>query len=150
MFTKAQLDELLAQPALAVVGVSRGGTKFGNLLYRTLRERGTRVYAVHPRAAQLEGDPAYAAFNALPEPVGGVVVCVKPAQVEAVLREAVAAGIPRVWLQQGSASREALAYAAAQGLTVLSGACLLMHIAGDRFPHKFHRAIDGWLGRLPR
>ena len=124
-------------------------SEVGNLLYRTLRARGTRVYAVHPQAARLEGDPAYAAFNALPEPVGGVVVCVKPAQAEAVVREVVAAGIPRLWLQQGAASPAVLAYAAAQGLTVFSGACLLMFVAGDRFPHALHRTVQGWLGRLP-
>ena len=148
--TRQAVDDFVGQRTLAVVGVSRGGRKFGNIAYRELRDKGYRLFAVHPQASQIEGDPCYASVGALPEPVGGVLVIVPPAQAERVVREAAAAGIKRVWLQQGSESAEAIRFCTEQGMSVVAGECVLMFAEPARFYHRMHRGVWRLLGKLPK
>ena len=150
MTSKSAVEDFVAQRTLAVVGVSRSGTKFGNTIYRELKARGYRVLAIHPQAAQLEGDPAYPSLSALPESAGGVVVCVPPAQAEQVVGEAAAAGIRHVWLQQGAESEGAIELGRRQGLNVIAGECIMMFAAPVRFPHSMHRWLWKVFGKLPR
>ncbi len=150
MATRAVIDEVLAQRSLAVVGVSRSGRKFGNAAYRALRAAGYRVYAVNPHAGTVEGDPCYPSLAALPDPVGGVVVVVPPAECEAVVREAAAAGIRYVWMQQGSESAEAIAFCASHGIRCVDRECVLMFAQPVSWFHRAHRFVRGVTGRLPR
>lgn len=148
--SKAAVDSFIAQKTLALVGASRSGRKFGNAIYRELRAKGYRVLAVHPSAERIEGDPCWPTLAALPEPVGGAVVVVPPVAAHTVVQEAAAARIPRVWLQQGSESPEAVEAARAAGLEVVSGHCLLMFVEPTGWFHRVHRTLWGWLGKLPR
>ena len=150
MTNKAAVDDFVAQRTLAVVGVSRTGKKFGNTIYRELKARGYRLFAVHPSAAQVEGDRAYPSLQAVPEAVGGVIVCVPPAQAEQVVQDAAAAGVRRVWLQQGAESEAAVRFCQEHGLGVVAGECIMMFAAPVGFPHSMHRWVWRLFGKLPR
>ena len=150
MNTKAAVDDFLAQRSLAVVGVSRGGKKFGNLAYRELKDKGYQLYPVHPEAEALEGDKYYPSLSALQEPVGGVLIIVPPAETEQVVRDAAAAGIPRIWMQQGAESEGAIRFCDEHGISVVAGECILMFAEPLRFYHKPHRWVWKLLGKLPK
>ena len=150
MTTRAAIDAFLAQRSLAVVGVSRHPRKFGNVVYRELKAKGYHVFPVHPQADTLEGDRCASSLRALPEPVGGVVVVVPPAQTEKVVREAAEAGIRQVWMQQGAESEEAIRYCAEQGLSVVHGQCILMFAEPAAWFHRAHRWVRRVRGTLPR
>ena len=150
MYTKATIDNFLAQRSLAVVGVSRGGKKFGNTAYRELKAKGYQLFPVHPEAEILEGDKCYPSLSSLPEPVGGVLVVVPPAQTEQVVRDATAANIPRVWLQQGTGSEEAIRFCEEHDISVVAGECILMFAEPLKFLHKPHRWVWKLLGKLPK
>jgi uncharacterized protein len=64
------------------------------------------------------------------------------------MRKAAAAGIKRVWLQQGSESSEVLRECEQLGLDVTSRECILM-FARLTGIHKAHRWVWGLLGKLP-
>ncbi len=150
MTSKAAVEEFLAEPALAVVGASRGGKKFGNLVLKELRRNGYRVVPVHPEAREIDGLPCAPALASLPERVGGVVLTVPPAVTERVVREAKEAGIRKVWMQQGAESPAAVRWCEENGLSVVQKECVLMFLReGPRF-HRFHRFLRGLFGRLPR
>lgn len=146
--TRASVEAFLAQPAFALVGASRTGRKFGNTLLRELRTKGMRVYPVHPAAGRIDGIQAYSRLADLPEPVGGVIVCVPPAEAVDVVRDAAAAGITHVWLQQGAESPYVSRLCADLGLDAVSGECLLMFTSPTGI-HRMHRWISGALGHLP-
>ncbi len=148
MSSKALIDDFLAQPALAVAGVSRNGRKFGNMALKGLREKGYRVFAVNPHGGEIAGERCYARLADLPESVGGVLIAVPRSQCESVVREAAAAGIRRVWIQQGSESPEALRFCEENGISAVARECIFM-FADPRGIHKFHRFIWGVLGKLP-
>jgi predicted CoA-binding protein len=149
MTSKTIVEDFVSQKALAIVGVSRGGQKFGNGAYRELKAKGYKVYAIHPEAETLEGDPAYKDFASLPEKVGGVVVIVKPAQTEQVVREAAAAGITRIWMQQGSESTAAIQFCKDNNLSEVHGECILMYAVGTGL-HGFHGKLWKWFGKAPK
>ena len=151
MTTKHEIDEFLAQKTLAIVGVSRSGKKFGNMILKDLTRIGYRLLPVHPEATEVGGVRAFPSFAALPEPVGGVIVVVPPARAEGVVKEAAANGIRRVWLQQGAESAEAIKFCQENGMSVVHGECVLMYPkpATSRI-HGAHRWVSDLIGRTPK
>jgi predicted CoA-binding protein len=150
MITKAMIDDFITQPSLAIVGVSRKANKFGNSAFKDLRTKGYQLYLVHPSGEVIEGQQSYPSLKDLPQKVGGVFVSVSPAQTEKVVREAHAAGIDRVWLQQGAESEAAIQYCQQNGMSVVYGKCILMFAQPMRFFHKPHRWVMQLLGQMPK
>lgn len=146
---RQRITAFLAQPNLALVGASRGGQGFGNVLLRELRRRGVRVLPVHPEVDSLAGERCARSLGELRGAVTGVVVVVPPERAVGVLREAAAAGIPYIWLQPGAESALALDVAATLSLEVVHGRCLLMFLEPVGFIHRVHRWLEGVRGRLP-
>jgi predicted CoA-binding protein len=150
MTSKAAVADFVSQRKLAVVGVSRKKMKFGNLAFKELKRKGYKLFPVHPHAEQLEGERCSASLAALPEPVDGLLVIVPPAQAEQVVREAAAAGIRRVWLQQGAGSPAAIRFCEDNGISVVHGECILMFAEPAAWYHRAHRWVWKLLGKLPR
>ena len=69
MTSKKTVEEFFAQPALAVVGVSRSGKKFGNYAYRNLKDKGYKVYQIHPESKSIDGDECYPDFKSAPDKI---------------------------------------------------------------------------------
>ncbi len=149
MTTQSVVQDFIAQRSLAIVGVSRNGHGFGNIAYRELKAKGYHVFPVHPDAQEIAGDRCYPNLKSLPEPVGGVVVVVHPDATEKVVEEAAAAGIPRVWMQQGAESAEALRFCDEHGIAAVAGECILMFAEPAGFFHRAHRFIWKLMGKLP-
>ncbi len=145
--------DFLTQKRIAVVGVSReGGT--GNAIFRKLRDEGYTVFAVNPNTDRIEGGPCYPSVRELPGPVDGVFLVTKPDVSEQVMRDCVAAGVPRVWMHynpmtgptMSSVSDAAVAYGREHGVTVIAGGCPMMFMD---FFHKVMRWFMGATGKLP-
>jgi uncharacterized protein len=101
---KRSSTDLFRYPALALIGMSRSGKKFGNFVYRTLTSKGYLVYPIHPSATTVRGVRCYSRFSDLPEQVEGVLIVVPPAQAINAVRDAAVVGIRLAWLQQGGVS----------------------------------------------
>lgn len=139
----------VAQKRLALAGASRSGKKFGNVILRELKARGYEVVPVHPEAAELEGLACARSLAALEGRVDGLVVVTPPSGAARLVGEAAAAGIRRVWLQQGAGSAEAEKAARETGVSLVHGHCLLMFLDGVHGIHRFHRGLWSLLGKLP-
>jgi predicted CoA-binding protein len=124
--TPQQIDDFLAQTRVAVVGVSTDQSKFGWIVYQSLKTKGYEVFAVNPRYAECHGEQCYATVADLPERPGLVVLVVPPAVSEQLMPELAAAGVERVWLQPGAESPAAVSAAEAAGLQVVHSACIMM------------------------
>lgn len=142
-----RIAAFVAEPAVAVVGVSRSGKKFGNLAVKQLRSRGYRVYPIHPTAREINGVKCHASLADVPEPFGAALVVVPPAPAVDVVRMLAAAGIKKVWLQQGAESPAALQVARELGVDAVSGECVLMY-ARPTGIHTAHRWVWKVLGKL--
>jgi predicted CoA-binding protein len=148
MSSMAMINQFVSQPALALMGMSRSGKKFGNFAYRTLVSKGYRVYPIHPDAKVINGIQCYSALEDLPEHVEDVVIVLPAANALRAIQKAATAGIRRVWLQQGSESPDVLRACNELGLEVISGECILMFARPTSY-HKAHRWVWGALGKLP-
>lgn len=146
----SSVNEFVAQKTLAVVGVSRSGKKFGNSIYKELKKRGYTVYPVNSNAGEFEGEKFYADLNSLPVKPGGVVLSIKPDQTLGMTKEAAAAGIKNIWMQQGSESGQAIEYCAENGINEIHNHCILMFAGQVDSIHKFHRTIWKIFGKLPK
>jgi predicted CoA-binding protein len=147
--SRAEIYEFLGQRSLAVAGASRSGKKMGNAILKALKEKGYKVFPIHPEAESLDGTQCYHSLESLPEKVGGIVLCLPPIQTEKVLTEVHAAGINRVWMQQGAESYAALRFCEKNGIKVVHNQCILMFIEPVESIHKIHRWIWKLLGKYP-
>ena len=74
MISKKLVEDFIAQKNIAVVGVSRKKSKFGNYIYRELKKKDYRVFAVNPKLEFTEGDKCYPDLSSIPEKLDGVVI----------------------------------------------------------------------------
>lgn len=146
----ATVQDFVSQHTLAVVGVSRSGKKFANFAYRELRTKGYHLIPVNPAAETVEGDRCYPTLLNLPVRVDGALVVAPPEQTLQIVRDAVAAGIRRVWLQQGAESQEAIDVCKEAGVSVVAGECILMFAGTGHWIHGVHRFGRRLFGSLPR
>jgi len=146
--TRSSVEKFLAQSHLGLVGASRGGKKFGNIVLRELTKRGYRVSVVHPEAAEIDGVRCVPSVSELPDEVGGIVLVVPPEQTEKVVREATLRGVRHIWMQQGSESAAAIELCRESGIDVVHGECILMFAEPAGF-HRFHRWLWKVFGKLP-
>jgi len=149
VITRAQIDDFLSRRRLAVLGVSRQKSKFGNILFKELAGKGYELTPVHPVLDEVRGRPCARRLTSLPEPVDGAVIVLPRARTEEVLADVAAAGIARVWLQQGSESEAALEFCRENGIEAIHGECILMFVPSTGFVHRVHRWINRVLGKLP-
>jgi len=145
----SNIEQFFSSPAYAVIGVSANRRKFGNVVYRTMREKGFTVYPVHQRLESVEGDACLHSVSALPPEVASIITVVPPAQTEAVIREARAKDIEAIWMQPGSESEAAVAEARSAGRTVIHGQCILMFLEPVTSFHALHRWITKLVGAYP-
>jgi predicted CoA-binding protein len=148
--SRQAIDAFLANKTIAVVGVSHNGDKFGNYLYRAVRQAGYKVYAVNPNLDMAEGDRCYAGLGALPEKPDGVVLVVPPQATLQVLDDMGKLGIHSVWIQQGADSTEGDKKAAELGINLVSGECLMLVLEPVQSVHRWHRAVRKLIGRIPK
>ena len=140
------INDFLAQKKLAVVGASRSQNKFGNVVFRELKQRNYQVFPINSQAKTIEGVPCWPDLKSLPEPVDGAVFVVPPAVTEHVVKDAKEAGIPRIWMQYGSHSQDAVDFCKENNMTVVANECIMMFAEPVGSFHKFHR----WLWKLFR
>ena len=118
--------EFPRQRRWAVVGVSDNREKFGNKIYRDLKEAGYDVYGVNPKLETIEGDTCYASLKDLPVKPDVVNVVVPPQVGPAVVAECLELGLKRIWFQPGAESEAAVAQARAGGMDVVHDACIMI------------------------
>lgn len=109
-----------------MVGATDSPGKFGGRIYRDLKRKGYKVYAVNPRRSTVDGDAAWPALSALPD-VPTMAVMVVPAEdgLE-VVADAAVAGVDKVWVQPGAYSAALGEALDAGGFDWLSEACVMV------------------------
>jgi uncharacterized protein len=149
MNTYKEIRSFLSQKTIAMAGLSRDEKSFSAAIRRELVQKGVTVLPVNPNASEIGGQKCYPSLAALPEKVGAVLVLTPPAESEKVVREAAAAGITRVWLQQGAQSDAAVAVCTEKGMETVAGKCILMFAEPVGSFHGVHRWFAKLFGQVP-
>ena len=152
---KEAAEAFLANKRIAVTGVSRQPQGHGsNAVYKRLRSRGYEVFAVNPKADQVEGDRCYHDLRDIPGGVEAVVIATRPDVAEATMRECAELGIKHTWMHRafgsGSVCDEATVYGREHGITVIDGGCPLMFEPTADVGHKVMRFVLSRTGKVPK
>jgi predicted CoA-binding protein len=144
-------ERFLAGHRIAVVGASSDPKKFGNTIFRELRDHGYDAIPVNPHVADVEGVPAYAGLTEVPGVIDGVMVMVPGDAAVSAVHAAAARGVTHVWLFRGlgapgAVSDASLAACAEHGVDVVAGACPLMFLEPVGRGHDLHRALRRFNG----
>lgn len=121
------IKEFMAQKKFAVVGATDNPEKYGHQILVNLRKRDYEVYPVNPRLKEIEGVKCFATLTDLPVKVDVVDFVVPPSATEAILKECLALGLSRIWLQPGSESEAAISYCKDNNLKVVHDVCVMMN-----------------------
>jgi predicted CoA-binding protein len=152
---KEAATEFLAHKRIAVTGVSRNPQGHGsNAIYQRLRDRGYQVFAINPKANEVEGDRCYPDLTSVPGGIEAVVIGTRPETAEATMRECVDLGIKHVWMHRsfgaGSVSDAATEWGRKNGITVIDGGCPLMFDPTADPGHKAMRFVMTRTGKVPK
>lgn len=141
-----RIESFIAARRVAVVGVSRNPSAFGNLAAEALEARGYEIRPVNPHVDELDGRKCAKALRDLAGEVDAVLISVAPEDAIAVLEEAAEIGLERIWLQQGAESAAVVAAARRLDLKPVLGRCVLMYAPPVHTYHRAHRAVSRMFG----
>ncbi len=129
LVTQENRDAFLQAHSFAVAGASTQREKYGNIIFRTLRDSGRTVYPLNPRESIVEGDTAFPDLQSLPVVPEAVSIVTPPAVTLEIVQQAIALGVRSVWMQPGAEHAEAGQLARNAGLNVIDdGSCLLIFL----------------------
>jgi predicted CoA-binding protein len=132
------IDEFLSHKKVAVVRQSSSARVHGVRLDEKLPPSGYEVSVVY---LDEEAGPR---LNDVKDKVEWVVIGVPKDRCAAAVREAIEAKIPRVWILNGSETKEAVALCEANGVPVVDGVCLMLYAE----PLEWICAFDRWFRKL--
>ena len=145
---KQEIQNFIQSKTIAVVGASRDRKKFGNAVYRGLKEKGFTVFPVNPGVDTVEGDRSYPDLRTVPGPVEAAVVVTAPPKAERVVDDALEKGINRIWFQQGADFSDAVEKAREKGMEVVSKKCIFLYAPPVTGGHAIHRFFVKLFGKL--
>lgn len=153
MTSRALIDEFLALPRIAMIGVSRKSKHFSRMLFRSLLDKGYDVIPVNPALKEVDGKPCAASIAGC-DGVAGALLMTSPKLTEAIVRECADAGVKIVWMYSaigtGAVSEIAVRFCENHGIRVIAGGCPYMFLEGRSFPHNVHAAVLKLFGCYPR
>jgi predicted CoA-binding protein len=138
--------EFVESKTVAIAGVSRNKKKFGNYVFRNLKEKGYQVLPINPNATEIEGVSCYADVTALPADITHLIVMTPKNETLSVVEAAVNKGIKNIWVQQSSETKEVMDFAADKKQNFIFKKCIMMY-AEPKGMHKFHRFMNDLFGK---
>ncbi|WP_299051096.1 CoA-binding protein [uncultured Nocardioides sp.] len=117
---RLMLDDL---ETWAVVGLGGDPSRTAYQIAQLLQQRGKRIVPVHPRGAEVLGEPGYTSLAEIPFGVDVVDVFRRSDQAGRFADEAVAIGAKAVWFQLGVVDEDAFARTTAAGVPMVMDTC---------------------------
>jgi predicted CoA-binding protein len=113
-------------PVIAIIGATDNPTKYGNRIYRDLKDKGYRVFPVNPTRDTVDGDPVYADLADLPEIPDIVTYVVPPQRTLRLLKRAKELGHMRAWVQPGAENADVMDYLDANNFDYMANVCIMV------------------------
>ena len=113
--------------SIALIGASNDRNKYGNKIYRDLRNKGYNVTPINPKEEKIEGDRAYTSIEEMKE-LPDIANFVDPPPVAIKIAQNITnLGIKHLWFQPGSESKELEDWLKnTDGIEYLINACIMI------------------------
>ena len=122
------LDKLKEEnTSIALIGASNDRSKYGNKIYRDLRNKGYKVTPINPKEKKIEGDRAYSSIEEMKELPDIANFVVPPPVAMKIAQNITNLGIKHLWFQPGSESKELEDWLKnTDGIEYLINACIMV------------------------
>lgn len=117
---------LIESKTIATVGFSNNPKKPGYYVPRYMMDKGYHVIPVNPSFQEILGQKAYPDLLSIPEPVDMVQIFRPPAEVPAVVDQAIQIKAQVIWMQIGAVNPQAAQRASDAGLAVVTDLCIMI------------------------
>lgn len=148
--SKTQIESFFEPKKLAIAGVSRNEKKFGNSIFRELRNKKFEVLPINPNTDEIDGEKCFSSVSSLPEGIESILITTPKKQTDIILREAIRKGIKNIWVQQMSESKDTLNIAEENNIDIIHHKCIFMFASPVQGMHKFHKTVMKIFGKLPK
>ncbi len=145
MKTREIIDLFLNEKKLAIAGVSHNPKQFGHVLYKTVREKGYSAIPINPKGGEIDGVKVLQSVSELGSDIQNLLIVTNKKDTNKVFSEALAKGIPNIWIQNGCESEDTMKIAADVPVNLVTKQCFFMY-AEPAGIHKFHQRIACWFG----
>ncbi len=113
--------------SIALICASNDRNKYGNKIYRDLRNKGYNVTPINPKEEKIEGDRAYASIEEMKELPDIANFVVPPPVAIKIAQNITNLGIKHLWFQPGSESKELEDWLKnTDGIEYLINACIMV------------------------
>ena len=113
--------------SIALIGASNDRSKYGNKIYRDLRNKGYNVTPINPKEEKIEGDRAYSSIEEMKELPDIANFVVPPPVAIRIAQNITNLGIKHLWFQPGSESKELENWLKnTDGIEYLINACIMV------------------------
>tara|TARA_B100000945_G_C20390677_1_gene602068 strand:+ start:1292 stop:1675 length:384 start_codon:yes stop_codon:yes gene_type:complete len=113
--------------SIALIGASNDQNKYGNKIYRDLRNKGYNVTPINPKEEKIEGDRAYTSIEEMKELPDIANFVVPPPVAIKIAQNITNLGIKHLWFQPGSESKELEDWLKnTDGIEYLINACIMV------------------------
>lgn len=113
--------------SIALIGASNDRNKYGNKIYRDLRNKGYNVTPINPKEEKIEGDRAYTSIEEMKELPDIANFVVPPPVAMKIAQNITNLGIKHLWFQPGSESKELEDWLKnTDGIEYLINACIMV------------------------
>lgn len=138
--------DFLSLKSIGIIGVSKNKSKFGNIIFKELKDKKYNIFQIHNSEKSLNSDFCYATLEDIPEKVEGIIINVKSEKVIPIIEKYREYGVDNFWIQKGSHSDETIKYCNEYNINSIQGKCVLMFAEPVTSIHKFHKIIWNWFG----
>ena len=119
---------MLNKKIWAVAGANQNSAKFGNKIYRKLKEKGYEVYAINPMYDNVEGAICYKNISSMPKVPEVLNMVVSPERAVPLIKEAADLGVPYIWFQPDTYNNEILQLTRKLGIIAVKD-CVLVALS---------------------
>jgi len=128
MFKNPDIEVLRAAlssvKTIAIVGASPKPERPSHYIGAFLKQQGYRVIPIHPAAEEIFGEKVYKRLSDVPDKIDLADFYINAARVGPMVDEAVALGIPFIWMQDHVVDEAAAQRARDAGATVVMDDCI--------------------------
>jgi predicted CoA-binding protein len=145
METRKVIDLFLSDKKLAIAGVSHNPKKFGHILFKTAKEKGFSAIPINKKGGNIDGTQCLESVDAIAGDIRNLLIVTNKKDTAEIVSQAIAKGIPNIWIQNGCESADAIKIAQDNHVNLVSKQCFFMY-ASPTGIHKFHTTISKWFG----
>ncbi len=149
----AAIEQFLANPRLAILGVSRNPNSYSQSVLHTLLKLEYQALPVNPQAAGMEGTTCFPSVLDIKPAPAAAILLVPDDQLAEATRDCLRAGVRHLWFRHqetpGSETARAAAAARVNDANVITGECPLMFLPAAGWIHRAHGLLAQLAGDYP-